>query len=55
MIEGIRMMKAEQDICSICGQDVEKTLNGDRFCNKCGWVDEYEGNEQLKNGTRLSE
>lgn len=42
------MIKAERDICSICGQDVEVTLDGDKFCNKCGWVDELEGNEQLK-------
>jgi anaerobic ribonucleoside-triphosphate reductase len=53
-IKAIRVIKAERDICSICGQDVEKTLDGDRFCNKCGWVDEYEGNERFKNRTRWS-
>jgi len=53
MIEVIRMIKAERDICYICGQDVEKTLDGDRFCNKCGWLDE--GDEYEKNDTRWSE
>jgi len=40
------MIKAEQDLCSICGQDVETTMEGDKFCNKCGWVDEFEEHEQ---------
>jgi len=50
MIEMSKMIKAEQDICSICGQDVEKTLDGDRFCNKCGWLDEYDEYEKVIRG-----
>jgi len=37
------MTKAERDICYICGQDVERTIDGDRFCSKCGWLDEFNG------------
>jgi hypothetical protein len=40
MIEVIRMMKPEKDTCLICGQDVERTTDGDRFCAKCGWFEE---------------
>ena len=52
-IEVRRMIKAERDICFICGQDVERTLDGDRFCNKCGWLDDFD--EYGKNDTRWSE
>lgn len=40
MVEVIQMMKAEKDTCWICGQDVERTMDGDRFCSKCGWFEE---------------
>lgn len=40
MVEVIQMMKAEKDTCLICGQDVERTMDGDRFCSKCGWFEE---------------
>jgi anaerobic ribonucleoside-triphosphate reductase len=36
------MTKAERDTCYICGQNVERTLDGDMFCNKCGWFDEFD-------------
>lgn len=40
------MTKSERDICYICGQEVERTPDGDRFCSKCGWLDEYNKYEQ---------
>jgi hypothetical protein len=52
-IEVIRMIKSERDICYICGQDVEMTLDGDRFCAKCGWLDEC--GEYEKSNMRWSE
>lgn len=36
------MIKVERDVCSICGHEVEITLDGDRFCNSCGWLDEFD-------------
>jgi anaerobic ribonucleoside-triphosphate reductase len=47
------MIKSKRDICTICGRDVEKSTDGDRFCNKCGWVDEYD--EYEINDTKWSE
>ena len=40
MIEAIEMIRTERDTCLICGQDVERTADGDRFCAKCGWFEE---------------
>lgn len=40
MIEAIEMIRTERDTCLICGQDVERTVDGDRFCAKCGWFEE---------------
>jgi hypothetical protein len=53
MIKVMEMIKAERDICYICGQDVGRTMDGDRFCSKCGWLDECD--EYEKNDTRWSE
>lgn len=39
------MIKVERDICFMCGQDVERTMDGDRFCNKCGWLDDFDENK----------
>ena len=38
------MIRIQPDICFICGQDVETTLDGERFCKKCGWIEEDEMN-----------
>jgi hypothetical protein len=53
MIEVIQMMSAENDTCLICGQDVERTVDGDRFCAKCGWFEEC--NESATNAVRWLE
>jgi len=53
MSKVMEMIKAERDICYICGEDVERTMDGDRFCSKCGWLDECD--EYEKNDTRWSE
>ena len=40
------MIKAEKDTCLICGRDVDRTMDGDRFCAKCGWVEECDEHEE---------
>ena len=45
-IEVMQIMKAEKDTCLICGRDVERTMDGDRFCAKCGWVEECDEHEK---------
>ena len=53
MSKVMEMIKAERDICYICGHNVEKTMDGDRFCSQCGWLDECD--EYEKSDTRWSE
>ena len=43
--EARRMIQAKKDICPICKQDLNRTLDDELECIKCGYIKDIDEND----------